>query len=284
MRGGSGRPRRALQRQLGDLAAHAVEGREHDRLRRVVDDEVHAGEVLERPDVAPLPADDPALHVVGGELDERDGRLGRMARGDPLERVRDEVSRPALRVRCGPPPRAGAPSAPARGGRAPPSARALPLRLVRPSDREIRSSSRELLRPSRPSPPPGAAEVRLAIDERPARAARARRASVDLLLLREDALLDLDDLGTLSCSSCSSSVRSFDGLLARLDLGFAPDRPRPARRLLARRALRSPLLRREPLSRGHARDERTASHARAASPTIRMPMTSALLAPTWLSP
>ena len=47
------------ERELGDLAAHAVEGREHDRCGRVVDDEVDAGEVLERTDVAALAADDP---------------------------------------------------------------------------------------------------------------------------------------------------------------------------------------------------------------------------------
>ena len=77
--------------QPRDLAPDAVERREHDRLGRVVDDEVDAGEVLERADVATLAADDPALHVVGGELDERHGRLGGVARGDPLECVGDEV-------------------------------------------------------------------------------------------------------------------------------------------------------------------------------------------------
>ena len=58
------------QRQPRDLAAEPVERREHDRVRRVVDDEVDAGEVLERADVAALAADDPALHVVGRQLDD----------------------------------------------------------------------------------------------------------------------------------------------------------------------------------------------------------------------
>ena len=53
------------QRQARDLAAQAVERREDDRVRRVVDDEVDARQVLERADVAPLPADDAPLHVVG---------------------------------------------------------------------------------------------------------------------------------------------------------------------------------------------------------------------------
>ena len=90
-----------VERELRDLAAQRVERREHDRLRRVVDDEVDARHVLERPDVASLPSDDAALHVVGGELDERDGRLGRVARGDPLERVRDEVPGAAFRLAAG---------------------------------------------------------------------------------------------------------------------------------------------------------------------------------------
>src|SRR5689334_23635088 len=42
-------------------------------------DEVDAGEVLERADVAALAADDAALHVVGGELDHGDRGLGRVA-------------------------------------------------------------------------------------------------------------------------------------------------------------------------------------------------------------
>ena len=63
---------------------------------RVVDDEVDAGQVLERADVAALPADDPPLHVVRGKLDERHRRLGGSARRDPLQSVGDEVARPAL--------------------------------------------------------------------------------------------------------------------------------------------------------------------------------------------
>jgi hypothetical protein len=72
------------QRELRHLAAHAVKGREDDRLRRVVDDEVDTGEVLECTDVPPLPSDDAPLHVIRRELDERDRRLGGVARGDSL--------------------------------------------------------------------------------------------------------------------------------------------------------------------------------------------------------
>ncbi len=79
-----------LERRPSDLPPEPVEGGEDDCLRRVVDDEVDACEVLERPDVATLSSDDPALHVVRGQLDDGDRRLGRVACRDPLERVGDE--------------------------------------------------------------------------------------------------------------------------------------------------------------------------------------------------
>ncbi len=81
-----------LDRHPGDLAADAVESRQHDRLRRVVDYHVDAGEVLERPDVAALAADDPALEVVGGQLDDRDGGLGGVRGGRALDRDREHVA------------------------------------------------------------------------------------------------------------------------------------------------------------------------------------------------
>ncbi len=52
------------QRDLRDLAPDRVERRQDDGLRGVVDDHVHAGQVLERADVAALTADDAPLHVV----------------------------------------------------------------------------------------------------------------------------------------------------------------------------------------------------------------------------
>ena len=87
-----------LERELRDLAADAVERREHDRVRRVVDDEVDAGEVLERADVPALAADDAALHVVARELDDRHGRLGGVTGRDALQRVRDEGTGAAPRL------------------------------------------------------------------------------------------------------------------------------------------------------------------------------------------
>ena len=55
----------------------AIEGGDDDGFRRVVDDEVDARQVLERADVATLASDDSALHVVGGQLDDGDGRFCR---------------------------------------------------------------------------------------------------------------------------------------------------------------------------------------------------------------
>ncbi len=52
------------QRHARHLATHRVESGQHDRLGGVVDDEVDAGGLLERPDVAALTADDPALHLL----------------------------------------------------------------------------------------------------------------------------------------------------------------------------------------------------------------------------
>jgi hypothetical protein len=88
-----------LERRPRHLASEPVEGGEDDGLRRVVDDEVDAGEVLERTDVAALPADDAALHVVGRQRDDGDGRLGGVTGRDALERVGDERAGAAARLR-----------------------------------------------------------------------------------------------------------------------------------------------------------------------------------------
>jgi hypothetical protein len=90
-----------LERQAGDLAADAVEAGEDDRVRRVVDDEVDAGQVLEGADVAPLAADDAALHVVAVELDDRDRGLSGVAGGHALHHDREDVADAAVGVALG---------------------------------------------------------------------------------------------------------------------------------------------------------------------------------------
>ena len=92
-RDGCVRRRELRQRESGDLAADRIETGEGDRLGRVVDDQVDPGRLLERADVAALAADDPALHLVVGEVDDRHGVLGGVVGGDPLDRRQDVVAR-----------------------------------------------------------------------------------------------------------------------------------------------------------------------------------------------
>ena len=103
MRAGMDAPvlQQLLERHARDLAAHAVEARQHDRVRRVVDDEVDAGEVLQRADVAALTADDAALHVVGRQLDDRHRRLRRVAGREALHRDGEDRAHAALGVALG---------------------------------------------------------------------------------------------------------------------------------------------------------------------------------------
>jgi len=89
------------ERDLGHLAADAVEGGENDRVRRVVDDDVDSGQALESANVTAFAADDPALHVVRGKLDHRDRRLGSVTRRHALQGIGDEVARASLRFQPG---------------------------------------------------------------------------------------------------------------------------------------------------------------------------------------
>ena len=89
--------------EAGDLATDGVEARQDHGLRGVVDDQVDAGRLLERADVAALAADDPALHLVAREVDDRDGVLGRVVGGDALHRGHDDLARLLLGLVAGPP-------------------------------------------------------------------------------------------------------------------------------------------------------------------------------------
>ena len=74
-----------LQSQPGDLPADGLEAGDGDGLRRVVDDQVHAGQGLQGADVAALAADDAALHLVIGQGNHTDGDLGHMVGGAALD-------------------------------------------------------------------------------------------------------------------------------------------------------------------------------------------------------
>ncbi len=82
-----------FERDPGHLAAERVEAGEDDRLGRVVDDQVDAGGHLQGADVAALAADDPPLHLVVGKHDDRDGGLGDVVGGRPLDRHADDPLR-----------------------------------------------------------------------------------------------------------------------------------------------------------------------------------------------
>ena len=77
---------RAISRRTGSKP------QSDDRLGRVVDDEVDARGLLEGPDVAALAADDPALHLVGRQVDDRHRVLGCVVRGYPLHGGQDDVA------------------------------------------------------------------------------------------------------------------------------------------------------------------------------------------------
>ncbi len=89
------------QRDTGDLPTNRVEARQHDRFRRVVDDEIDPGGLLEGPDVATLAADDPALHLVVREMDDGHGVLGGVVGGDALDRRDDDVAGLLVRLLAG---------------------------------------------------------------------------------------------------------------------------------------------------------------------------------------
>jgi hypothetical protein len=221
------------QRQLGHLAADSVERREHDRLRGVVDDEVDAGEVLEGADVPALAADDPPLHVVRGQLDDRDRRLRGVARRHPLKRVGDEIPRTTLGVRAG-----FLLELAHHAGQvvAHELLRALQHLRLRLLDGEARDPLQllqlvvlgllglllELL------------EVRLPVQEPLLAPLELGELAVDLLLFGDDALFDLGDLCALALQLLLDVCPELERLLACLDLGFAADGVRGPRRVRGR--------------------------------------------------
>ena len=211
------------QRHARDLSPDAVEGREDDGVRRVVDDEVDAGEVLERPDVAAFPADDAALHVVGGQLDERDGRLCRCARSNSLQRIRNEVASPALRLGrasssiCRTRPASSWRTCSSDSARIRWRASPVVIDAIRSSSPRWRSFScfisscswrRWISRSATPC----------------SRRASSVSFAVDVVLLRDHALLDLDDLVAPLAQLRLELGAQLDRLLARLDRRLAPRR------------------------------------------------------------
>ena len=82
-----------LDRLFRDLAAIRIEAREDDRARRVVDDEIDAGRLLERADVASLAADDAPLQIVARQIHDRHRGLRGVLGGAALDGLGDVLAR-----------------------------------------------------------------------------------------------------------------------------------------------------------------------------------------------
>ena len=80
------------QGQARDLTTNRIEAAEHDRVGRVVDDEVDAGGLLEGADVAAFAADDAALHLVRRDGHGRDRGFGSVVDHDALDGGDDDVA------------------------------------------------------------------------------------------------------------------------------------------------------------------------------------------------
>ncbi len=212
-----------LERRPRHLAAQAVEGGEDDGLRRVVDDEVDSGQVLERADVPALTADDAALHVVGRELDDRHRRLGGVAGGDALERIGDQRSRAAPRL--GPCLLLLLADA-ARELVADQVLRALEQVVLRLRDRQpgdvLELCHRLVL--GRLELFLELLDMRLPVGEALLAALDLRRSARDLVLGLRQLLLDLGGLGAPALHLRLDVCAQLDGELARLDLRLATDR------------------------------------------------------------
>ncbi len=85
-----------LQGDFPDLTPHRIETAQQDRLRRVIDNDIHPGDRLERADVASLAADDAAFHLVVGQVQHRNDRFRGRFRGDALNRQRHDFPGPVL--------------------------------------------------------------------------------------------------------------------------------------------------------------------------------------------
>ena len=81
-----------LESEPTDLATHRVEAGQQDGLRRVVDDQVDAGDGLVGADVAALAPDDAALHLVVGQVQDRHDRLGGLLAGHALHGFGDDLA------------------------------------------------------------------------------------------------------------------------------------------------------------------------------------------------
>ena len=81
-----------FQRLPRDFAADWIEAGYRNRFRRVVDDQIDAGRLFDRLDVAALAADDPALHFLGRQTDDGNRPFNRFFLSITLNRQRDDIA------------------------------------------------------------------------------------------------------------------------------------------------------------------------------------------------
>ena len=217
-----------------DLAPHAVEARQDDRVRRVVDDEVDAGEVLQRADVAALAADDAALHVVGSSwttdtvVSAAWPAARRCMQTERMLRTRRSASRlvssSIWRTRRAESCRAWSSTSCSRTcGPAPASGRRRPLELAD----VVALALLELLTL--------AVELAVAVVERVLPTSEIGELDVDRLLLGDDPLLDAHDLGA-ALEQLGLEVVARGGAAPIADAGGRPARWAPGVRAAQRRS------------------------------------------------
>jgi hypothetical protein len=80
-----------LDRHFRDFTPNRIKARHDNRFRSVVNDQVASGGHFQRTDVSPLPANDAALHLVAGKIDDRHRRLHDMLSSATLNAHRNDL-------------------------------------------------------------------------------------------------------------------------------------------------------------------------------------------------
>jgi len=83
----------AFQCDAGHLAANRFKAGKRDRFRRVVNNQVNAGQCFQCADIPAFTTDDAALHFIVRQRNNGDGRLRNMIRGAALNRKRNNLTR-----------------------------------------------------------------------------------------------------------------------------------------------------------------------------------------------
>ncbi len=87
-----------FQRQPRNFTPHRIERRQDDGFRRVVDDKIHARQRLDGANVSSLATDNPPLHFIIGQGNDRHRRLGNGIRRIPLHGAGQNLPRRRIRI------------------------------------------------------------------------------------------------------------------------------------------------------------------------------------------